>query len=45
MPGNQQVNATHIFVPIPYGEAPELIDQWGKAFEKVWAHRAEVAKL
>jgi dTDP-4-amino-4,6-dideoxygalactose transaminase len=45
MPGNRQVNATHIFLPLQYGEAPELLDQWVKAFEKVWAHKAEVATL
>ena len=44
MPGNQHVNKTHIFMPIPCGEAPDLIDQWTKAFEKVWAHRDELAR-
>jgi hypothetical protein len=39
------VNATHIFLPVYYGEAPDLIDQCAKAFEKVWAHRAELAKI
>lgn len=45
MPGNRQVNATHIFLPLQYGEAPELLDQWVKAFEKVWAHKSELATL
>jgi hypothetical protein len=27
-----------------YGEAPELIVQYVQAFEKVWAHRTELAK-
>ena len=45
MPGNEQVNHTHIFLPLLYGEASELNDQYVRAFEKVWAHRAEVAKL
>lgn len=45
MPGNRQVNATHLFLPLQYGEAPELLDQWVTAFEKVWAHKAEVATL
>jgi perosamine synthetase len=44
MPGNEQINATHIFMPIPHGEAAELLDQWVKAFEKAWAHRDELAK-
>jgi hypothetical protein len=45
MPGNQQVNATHIFMPLIYGEAPELIEQHARAFEKIWAHRSELANL
>lgn len=44
MPGNERVNKTHIFLPIPYAEAPELMDQWVKAFEKIWAHRAELSR-
>jgi dTDP-4-amino-4,6-dideoxygalactose transaminase len=45
MPGNEQVNRTHIFLPLLYGEAPELIDQYVRAFEKIWAHRSELAML
>jgi perosamine synthetase len=45
MPGDEQVNKTHLFVPLFYGEAPELIDQYVKAFEKVWAHKSELAKM
>ncbi len=44
MPGNAQVNATHIFLPLMHGEAGELIEQYVQAFEKVWAHRAELAQ-
>jgi len=44
MPGNLYVNANHIYVPTFYGEAPELTAQYVKAFQKVWAHRAELAK-
>ena len=44
MPGNAYINANHIFLPIFYGEAPELTSQYIKAFEKVWAHREELAK-
>jgi dTDP-4-amino-4,6-dideoxygalactose transaminase len=43
MPGNQQVNANHIFLPLMHGEAAELIEQYGKAFEKVWTHRVKLA--
>jgi hypothetical protein len=45
MPGNAQVNKTHIFLPLQYGEAPEIHDQWVKALEKVWAHEAELAAV
>lgn len=45
MPGNAQVNATHIFLPLMHGEADELIEQYVRAFEKVWARRTEVSKL
>ncbi len=45
MPGSDHVNRTHLFLPLLYGEAPELIDQYVAAFEKIWAHRAELAKL
>ena len=44
MPGNTQVNSTHFFLPLLHGEVPELIDQYVKAFEKVWGHRAALAK-
>lgn len=43
MPGNEHVNANHIFLPVFYGEAPELMEQYVKAFEKVWAHRSDLA--
>lgn len=45
MPGDAQVNASHIFLPCVYGDAPELIDQYVDAFEKVWAHRDALAKI
>jgi dTDP-4-amino-4,6-dideoxygalactose transaminase len=45
MPGNKQVNSTHIFMPLIHGEAPELIDQQARAFEKIWAHRSDLAKI
>jgi perosamine synthetase len=45
MPGNAYVNANHIMLPLIHGDAPELIEQYVKAFEKVWAHKDDVAKL
>jgi dTDP-4-amino-4,6-dideoxygalactose transaminase len=44
MPGNAYINANHIFLPIFYGDAPELTSQYVRAFEKVWAHRTDLAK-
>jgi dTDP-4-amino-4,6-dideoxygalactose transaminase len=44
MPGNAYINANHIFLPLFYKEAPELIGQYVSAFEKIWAHRTELAK-
>ena len=44
MPGNAYINANHVFVPLFYGEAPELIGQYVNAFEKIWAHRDDLAK-
>jgi len=44
MPGTDQVNRGHIFLPLFCGEAAEINEQYAKAFEKVWAHRQELAK-
>ncbi len=43
MPGNEWVNANHIMLPLVYGDAPELTEQYAKAFQKVWAHRQELS--
>ncbi len=42
LPGSEQANRTAL--PLPYftSEAPELVDQYVKAFEKVWAHRKQL---
>ena len=44
LPGSERANATAI--PLPYftSEAPELVDQYVNAFEKVWAHRDKLGK-
>jgi len=44
MPGNAYVNGNHISRPVFYGGAPELIGQYVEAFQKVWAHRTDLAK-
>jgi dTDP-4-amino-4,6-dideoxygalactose transaminase len=43
LPGSEQANATAISLPYFTSEAPELVDQYAKAFEKVWAHRKDLA--
>jgi len=43
MPGNDYINNQHIFLPLFYGEADDVIDQYVKAFQKVWAHRSQLA--
>ncbi|MCX6904186.1 MAG: TetR family transcriptional regulator, partial [Verrucomicrobia bacterium] len=45
MPGDAYVNANHIFLPIFYGDAPETIGQYVKAFQKIWAHKTTLAGL
>jgi len=44
LPGTTEVNRTSIKLPVFYEEAGELIEQYVKAFEKVWARRAELAR-
>lgn len=43
LPGTAEVNRTHIFLPLVHGEETELLDQWARAFEKIWAHRSALA--
>lgn len=43
LPGTDKANATAIDLPCFTSEVPELIEQYVKAFEKVWAHRTELA--
>lgn len=44
LPGTAQVNRTAARMPLFYGEADDVIEQYVKAFEKVWARRGELAK-
>ena len=44
LPGSEKANATTISLPVFTSEHPELIDQYVKAFQKVWAHRKELGK-
>ncbi|MCE5266893.1 MAG: DegT/DnrJ/EryC1/StrS family aminotransferase [Planctomycetaceae bacterium] len=43
LPGTDEVNRRAINVALFYQEAPELVEQYIKAFEKVWAHRDNLA--
>jgi dTDP-4-amino-4,6-dideoxygalactose transaminase len=43
LPASDKANATAIGLPYFTSEVPELVDQYVKAFEKVWAHRKELA--
>jgi dTDP-4-amino-4,6-dideoxygalactose transaminase len=42
-PGAEEVNQRGISLPFFTKNVPELIDQYAQAFEKVWAHRKELA--
>jgi dTDP-4-amino-4,6-dideoxygalactose transaminase len=42
--GCEEVNARAINVALFRQEAPELVEQYIKAFEKVWAHRNKLAR-
>jgi dTDP-4-amino-4,6-dideoxygalactose transaminase len=43
LPGSRQANDSSIALPYFTKEVPEMVDQYIKAFEKVWAHRSELA--
>ena len=44
LPGSDLANSTAMAIPCFTKPVPELIDQYIKAFEKVWAHRGEIGK-
>lgn len=43
LPGSEKANATCIALPYFTAEVPETCAQYVKAFQKVWAHRKELA--
>jgi len=45
LPGSEQANRTAVALPYFTSAVPELIDQYAKAFEKIWAHRDQLAQL
>jgi len=44
LPGSEQANRTAISLPHFTSDVPEVVEQYVKAFEKVWAHREAIAK-
>lgn len=42
LPGSEECNATAISLPYFTKPVPDLVDQYVKAFEKVWAHRKDL---
>jgi dTDP-4-amino-4,6-dideoxygalactose transaminase len=44
LPGCEQVNKSSLRLPLFTESAPDLIDQYAKAFEKIWAHRDGLGK-
>jgi dTDP-4-amino-4,6-dideoxygalactose transaminase len=44
LPGLEEAERTGISLPRFTKPVPELVDQYVKAFEKVWAHRAQLGK-
>jgi len=44
LPGCEQSNSTAISLPYFTSQVPDLVEQYAKAFEKVWAHRKELGK-
>jgi dTDP-4-amino-4,6-dideoxygalactose transaminase len=43
MPGDDYINGNHIFMPLIYAEADDIIDQYIQAFQKIWAHRSQLS--
>jgi perosamine synthetase len=44
LPGCEQVNKSSVRLPLFTESAPELVDQYATAFEKIWAHRDALGK-
>jgi dTDP-4-amino-4,6-dideoxygalactose transaminase len=42
LPGSEEANRTAVALPYFTADVPELVDQYARAFEKVWAHRKEL---
>jgi hypothetical protein len=45
LPGSEEVNRTAVGLPYLTSDVPELVDQYFRAFEKVWGQRRRLASL
>jgi len=45
LPGSEQANATSLSLPVFTSDVPDLVEQYAKAFEKVWAQRREIGRV
>jgi dTDP-4-amino-4,6-dideoxygalactose transaminase len=45
LPGSEEANRTALSLPYFTSDVPELVEQYAQAFEKVWAHRKQLASL
>ena len=45
LPGHLELGKIALGLPLFYEDAPELVDQYVKAFEKVWAHKEELSNM
>jgi perosamine synthetase len=44
LPGSEQANRTAVALPYFTAAVPELVDQYVKAFDKIWVHRDQLAQ-
>jgi perosamine synthetase len=45
LPGHVELSKMAMSMPLFYEDVPDLVDQYVKAFEKVWAHKEELSKM
>lgn len=44
LPGSEHANRTAVALPYFTSAVPDLVEQYANAFEKVWAHRSQLAQ-
>lgn len=45
LPGHVEMARMNLGLPLFYEDVPELVDQYVRAFEKVWAHKEELSRI